>query len=87
MKLMTRVQRRVHVQRRVRFRDRVRVRIRVRVRVRIRTRIRVRVRVRERHGTDPSIDASGASGRTERGVSQDQMSKCKGSKGRGDDIQ
>ena len=51
---------------------RIRVRIRVRVRVRIRTRIRVRVRVRERHGTDPSIDASGASGRTERGARQDQ---------------
>ena len=47
------------------WRIRVRVRARIRARIRIRIRIRVRVRVRERHGTDPSIDASGASGRTE----------------------
>jgi len=63
-------------------RIRVRIRVRVRARIRIRIRIRVRVRVRERHGTDPSIDASGASGRTglrallplttEQGISQDQ---------------
>ena len=44
---------------------RVRIRVRARARMRMIIRIRVRVRVRERHGTDPSIDASGASGRTE----------------------
>ena len=56
------------------------------VRVRIRIRIRVRVRVRERHGTDPSIDASGASGRTElyyplRQCRELARTKRKGSKG------
>ena len=54
------------------WRIRVRIMVRARARIRIRIRIRVRVRVRERHGTDPSIDASGASGRTERGARQDQ---------------
>ena len=73
---------------------RVRIRVRARARMRMIIRIRVRVRVRERHGTDPSIDASGASGRTElyypsydRAGSIVSQTKRKGGKGKGDDIQ